>query len=89
VGSGFLLLLLENGFGDVAYAMDLRPVDFRLGLGLVARPAGGTAAALQDMRADTFGFVHLDGTGVRFLLGHADCGQSFKDFPALHLQLTR
>jgi hypothetical protein len=88
VRRGFLLLLLENSFGDVADAMDLRPVNLRLGLGFVARCAD-TAAALQDMRADTLGFVRLDGTGVRLLLGHANCGQSFQDFPALHLQFTR
>jgi hypothetical protein len=86
---GILLLLLENSFGDVADAMNLRPVDLRLGFGFVPHTAARTAAALQNMRADTLGFVHFDGTGVRFLFGHANCGQSFQDFPALHLQLTR
>jgi hypothetical protein len=89
VGSRFLLLLFEDRPGDVADAMHLRPVNLRLRLGLVARRTGGTATALQDMRADTLGLVRLDGTGVRFLLGHANRGQSFQDFPALNLQLTR
>jgi hypothetical protein len=89
VGSRFLLLSFENGFGHVADMVHLRPVNLRLRLGLVARRTGGTATALQDMSADTLGLVRLDGTGVRFFLAHANRGQSFQDFPALNLQLTR
>jgi hypothetical protein len=85
----FLLFLFEDGPGDVADAMDLRPVDPGPGLGFVTPRAGRAAAAFQDMRAYTFGFVRLDGTGVRLLLGHANGGQSFQDFPALDLQLAR
>jgi hypothetical protein len=89
VRSSFLLLLFEDRSGDVADAMNLRPVDLRLGLGFVARAGGGAATALQDMRANPLGFIRLYGTGVGLFLGHANCGQSIQDFPALDLQLTR
>jgi hypothetical protein len=89
VGSRFLLLPFENGFGHVADVVHLRPVDPRLRLAFVAQRTGGAATALEDMSADTLGFVRLDGAGVRLFLGHANCGQSFQDFPALHLQFTR
>jgi hypothetical protein len=89
VRRSLLLFPFQNGFGYVADMVHLRPVDPGLRLGFVARPAGGAAAALQDMRADTLGFVRLDGTGVRFFLGHANRGESLEDFPALNLQFTR
>lgn len=84
----FLLAALEDHLGYVSYFVRLRPVDFGLPFRFVA-VAGGRAAAPADVRAHAFRFVRLDRTGVCLLFGHADCGQSLKDFPALNLQLAR
>jgi hypothetical protein len=89
VSGGFLLLPFENRFGDIADVMDLRPVDLRLGFGFMTRRKGRSAAPLQNMHTNPLGFVRLDRAGVRLFFGHANCDQSFQDFPALHLQLAR
>jgi len=43
----------------------------------------------MDIFAHTLGFVQLERTGVSLLLGHANLGQSFQNFPALDFQLAR
>jgi hypothetical protein len=86
----FLLLLFENRLGDVADAVDLRPVDLWLDLGLMPR-AGRTRAStpLEDVGAHTLGFIRLDRARMRLLLGYANRCESVQYFPALNFQLSR
>lgn len=85
----FLLALLENGFCHIADAVNLRPVNLWLRFRFVPAGVHRDAAAFQDMGAHPLGFVRLNRAGVRLLFGHANCGESVKNFLALHLQLTR
>jgi hypothetical protein len=86
-----LLLLLEDRFGDVANAVDLRPVDLRLGFGLMPRRCRAAAPTprLQDVGAHTLGFIRLDRARMRLLLGNPDCCESIQNFLALDFQLSR
>jgi hypothetical protein len=85
-----LVPALENRLGRVARLRHPRPVDLRLGLGLVTRrPAVVAAAPLQNMRAHTLGFIHFDGARMRLLLRYADFRESVKDRLALYFQLPR
>ena len=85
----FLLFAFEDLAGDVAGFVGLRPIDFRLHIGLV--PGCGTAStpSLQDVRADTLGFFRLDGARMRLLLGNTYGHESIEDLFALHFQLSR
>ena len=87
--SHFLVALLENGFRHIADSVNLGPVNLRLRFSFVPGGAHGDAAAFQDMGAHPLGFIRLNRAGVRLLFGHANCGESIKNFFALHLQFTR
>jgi hypothetical protein len=69
--------------------MDLRPVNLRLGFGLVPHRRAASTPTLQDVRAHTLGFVRLDRARVGLLLGNTDCRESIQNGPALHFQLSR
>jgi hypothetical protein len=66
----------------------LRPVNLRFCFGLSLHGRAAAAAFTQNVRAHTLGLIHLDGTRVGLLLGHAYLDQSIQNFPALHFQLT-
>jgi hypothetical protein len=89
IARGFLLALFEDRPGDVARLVHLRPVNLRLGFGLMASSGRRNAAAFEDMRADALGLMLFDGAGVRLLFCHADFGQSIENCLALDLQFTR
>jgi hypothetical protein len=86
-----LLLLFQNRFGDIANAVDLRPVDLRPGFGLMPRRCRAAAPTprLQDVCAHTLGFIRLDRARMRLLLGNSDCRERVQDFLAFDFQLTR
>ena len=87
----FLLLLFENRFGDIADAVDLRPVDLRLDLGFM--PGRGrtrrSAAPLQNVGAHTLGFIRLNRARMRFLLANPNRHESIQNLLALNFQLPR
>jgi len=56
-----LLLLFENGPGDIADTVNPGPVDLGLHLGLVpCRAARCDAARSENVGAHTLGFIRLD-----------------------------
>jgi hypothetical protein len=80
-----------NGLEDVAGLRYPRPVNLLLRFVICLRrtPTVFAAAAAVDVLAHTFGFIALQGTGVRLLFGHADGRQGVKNRPALYFQLAR
>jgi hypothetical protein len=86
--------LLADRLQHVAGTRNLRQVDLRLDLGFAVRaaaslPRTGGFLLPGKVLAYALGFVALDRTRVRLLLGDADFRQDFKNLPTLDFQLTR
>ncbi len=80
---------LRNRLQHIARFGDVRQV--KLGLEFVCRcprsPAGSRFCVLLKVFLDPLGFVHFDGTGVRFLFSYTDLDESVEDRLALYLEL--
>jgi len=90
----FLLFLLlgQDGFHHIAGLVNVGEIDFGLNaLGRTRRGAAATgrSAALVELRANSVGFVHLNGTGVGLALAQAELHQYVKNLTALDFQLSR
>jgi len=85
-GGSLSLFALEDGFDGVAGLGNIGKAEGWLVLcGRGFGDATG-AGSLGQQSAHFYSFIFFDGAGVRLLLGHADSGQSVKDFLALDLK---
>jgi hypothetical protein len=86
-----LFRALQDGT-DIAWLGNVRKVELRLQVIAVARsaamPFSPASLRLLEVRAHTLSFIHLDGAGVRLLLGDADLGKYVKDRLALYLKFS-